>query len=70
MSNFKMSRIQRDLLSPLTEAFDRAVSDEALLERIFIAMGPYSFDGAPRDPTEWKACLSALRDRFGFDDSE
>lgn len=65
-----MSRIQRDLLSPLTEAFGRAVSDEALLERIFTAMGPYSFDGKASDPKEWEVCLSDLRDRFEFDDSE
>jgi hypothetical protein len=65
-----LSTIQEVALSPMIEAMNRAVGDEALLRAIFIAMGPYSFDGRARAPKEWEACLRALRDRFGFDDSE
>lgn len=61
---------QHAALSPLIDAMERAMEDEALLLRIFTAMGPYAFDGRPNDPKEWEACLSGLRGRFGFDDSE
>lgn len=61
---------QHAVLSPIVEAMERAIEDEALLRRIFTAMGPYAFDGTPRDAKEWASCLDALRERFGFDDSE
>jgi hypothetical protein len=61
---------QHAALSPLIGAMGRAVADEALLRRVYTAMGPYAFDGRPQNPEEWSACLDAMRERFGFDDSE
>lgn len=61
---------QHATLSPIIGAMHRAVEDEALLRRIFAAMGPHAFTGTPQDMKEWEACLDALRERFGFDDGE
>ena len=64
------SREQEAALLPLVESMNQAIADEALLRRIYTAMGPYAFNGTPTHPKEWEECLRAMRDRFGFDDSE